>query len=158
MQPLPTTTPAIRALLLQAVDHHRAGRLAEAEQLYRKVLQTEPREPDANHNLGLIALAVGRRDVALPLLQQALSANPMQPQFIASLVGLLLDIGRDAEARAILQHGFGHGVRNPALETLFLRAEAARGPNRPQPEDEAALLHLFELGMHGEIQQNARRL
>jgi len=35
--------------LTQAVKHHQAGNLGEAEQLYRKILQAEPRHADALH-------------------------------------------------------------------------------------------------------------
>jgi SAM-dependent methyltransferase len=41
---------AIRA----AVAHHQAGRLPEAEALYRQILQAEPNYPDALHFLGIL--------------------------------------------------------------------------------------------------------
>jgi predicted O-linked N-acetylglucosamine transferase (SPINDLY family) len=158
MHPPPTITPATRALLEQAIAHHRAGRLGEAEQLYKKVLQAAPREPDANHNLGLIAAHAGRRDIALPLFQTALAVNPLQPQFLASFAGTLLELGRDAEARTVLQRGLADGVRNAALDALLQRAETMRNPNQPRQEEEAALYQLFKLGLHAELQREARRL
>ena len=39
----------------QAIKHHQVGQLDDAEQWYRKILQTEPKHPDANHNLGIFA-------------------------------------------------------------------------------------------------------
>jgi len=148
----------LRAALEQAVAHHRAGRLAEAEQLYRQVLNTVPQEPDANHNLGQIALAVGRRDVALHFFRTALAADPRQPQFVAALASTLLDMGKDAEARLALQQAANLGVGSPVLNTISARAEAARDRSKPQPEDEAALLQLFKLGLHDEVQREARRM
>ena len=50
----------------QAVARHQAGQLQEAERLYRAVLQVEPKHPEANHNLGMIAVQSKRPDAALP--------------------------------------------------------------------------------------------
>jgi len=40
--------------LRQAIVLHQAGRLAEAEPLYRAILQVQAKHPDANHNLGVL--------------------------------------------------------------------------------------------------------
>lgn len=54
-------------VLLQAIAHHRAGRLQETEQLYRSVLQASPDQPDANHNPGVLACQVGQAKGASPI-------------------------------------------------------------------------------------------
>ena len=46
--------------LQQGVAAHREGKLQEAERLYRAILQVQPNHPDANHNLGGLAVAVGK--------------------------------------------------------------------------------------------------
>ena len=56
--PDPQSLP-LDAALRQAVAHHQAGRLSEAEDLYRAILQAQPGQPDANHNLGVLAAQVG---------------------------------------------------------------------------------------------------
>ena len=43
---LPRARAAPPALLREAVQHHQAGRLAEAEALYQRVLAETPRQPD----------------------------------------------------------------------------------------------------------------
>ena len=43
----------------QAVEHHRAGRLDEAEVLYRRVLDEEPDDPDSLQLLGSLFLQRG---------------------------------------------------------------------------------------------------
>lgn len=48
-----------RSLLQAAVDHHNAGRLAEAEAIYREVLKKKPDHPDALRLLGDIANRIG---------------------------------------------------------------------------------------------------
>ena len=55
-----------------AIRHHHAARFAEAEALYRQILAVEPRHPDALHLLGVIAHQVGRNDIAIDLIRQAI--------------------------------------------------------------------------------------
>lgn len=49
----------IQEALDHAVRHHNAGRLPEAEIVYRKILKAEPRNPFALHLLGVIAHQFG---------------------------------------------------------------------------------------------------
>jgi tetratricopeptide (TPR) repeat protein len=56
-----------------AVQHHRAGRLQEAETIYREILARQPERADATHLLGLIAHQVGRNDVAADLIRKAIA-------------------------------------------------------------------------------------
>src|SRR5256885_3490841 len=88
MTTMPSRGDAARAApaaIAQSLDaaraHHYAGRLAEAEALYRQVLATEPEQPDALHLLGMIAYQVGRPAAALELIDRALRARPMDPEF-----------------------------------------------------------------------------
>lgn len=48
------TGPPIEALLAAALDHHRAGRLDHADQLYRRILAARPTHPPALANLGML--------------------------------------------------------------------------------------------------------
>ena len=51
--------------LTLAIEHFQAGRLQEAEQQLRQVLQVEPENPDAHHFLGATVMAMGRPGDAL---------------------------------------------------------------------------------------------
>jgi protein O-GlcNAc transferase len=62
-----------------ALQHHRAGRLADAEALYRQILAIQPNHADALHLLGVIAHQVGRHDLAVEWIRQAIVFNPMNP-------------------------------------------------------------------------------
>lgn len=63
-----------------AVHHHRAGELAEAEQLYRQILAKQPQHADAMQHLGLLAQRVGQKEVALDLISRAVALNPGNAQ------------------------------------------------------------------------------
>ena len=66
----------IEKALQQGVAAHKEGKLQDAEHLYRVILQSQPAHPDANHNLGLIAVSANKVDAALLSLKTALEANP----------------------------------------------------------------------------------
>ena len=59
-----------------ALVHQKAGRLPQAEAIYRQILQVEPRHPDALHFLGLIAQQVGRYEIASELIGKAVTVRP----------------------------------------------------------------------------------
>jgi len=67
---------SIQQTLSAAVRHQSAGQLAEAEALYRQVLEAEPAQPDALHLLGLIAHQTGNADAAEELIAKAITARP----------------------------------------------------------------------------------
>ena len=44
--------------LKKGVEAHAAGQIQEAERLYTAILQAQPKHPDANHNMGVLALSL----------------------------------------------------------------------------------------------------
>jgi protein O-GlcNAc transferase len=72
----PSPTPFQRA-----IEHHRNGRLREAEALYREVLAATPRHADALHLLGVIALQSGHAEAAIELIGRAVEVRPVDNYF-----------------------------------------------------------------------------
>ena len=66
----------IQSSLEQAVQYHNAGKFAEAEKLYQRVLKLDPEQHIALNFLGLLALQVGKYDTAIKLIQRALEIKP----------------------------------------------------------------------------------
>ena len=58
------------------VSHHQAGRLAEAEQIYRQVLAQQPEHAVALHLLGVVLRNKGRLDEAIASYQRAIRLQP----------------------------------------------------------------------------------
>ena len=79
----------IEQALQQGVAAHNSGNLQEAERAYQAILQSQPKHPDANHNLGLIAISVNQIEAALPLFKTALNVNPNIEQFWISYIDAL---------------------------------------------------------------------
>jgi predicted Zn-dependent protease len=87
--------------LQQGVAAHKEGKLEEAESLYRAILQSQPLHPDANHNLGVLAVSVNKAEAALPLFKTALEANPKIEQFWLSYVEALIKEKQFAKLLAV---------------------------------------------------------
>jgi Flp pilus assembly protein TadD len=66
----------IEAFFRQGQQLHAAGRLVEAEQIYRQVLVAVPRHAEALHAMAALALQSGRPDTADTLLLQAIALKP----------------------------------------------------------------------------------
>jgi Tfp pilus assembly protein PilF/SAM-dependent methyltransferase len=65
----------IDGLFELAFRRHQAGQLREAEELYRSILQADPRQLDCLYYLGMIALQDGRPKEAVDLISQTIAAN-----------------------------------------------------------------------------------
>ena len=63
------------------LQYHRAGRLSEAEAIYREVLESDPDNPDASHLFGVLAHQIGRHDVAVEAMAWAISLKGDRPDF-----------------------------------------------------------------------------
>lgn len=78
------TTPVkidgtIQRALQTAIAHHGAGHFAEAEAIYRRILEAQPRHPDAWHLLGVIAHQAGRSDIAVDFISRSIRLNSRNP-------------------------------------------------------------------------------
>jgi predicted O-linked N-acetylglucosamine transferase (SPINDLY family) len=76
------------------LEHHHAGRLAEAEGFYRVILSEDPNHAHATHLLGVIALQAGRTGMAVDLLRRAIALNPNSPEANNNLGHALRDLGQ----------------------------------------------------------------
>jgi predicted O-linked N-acetylglucosamine transferase (SPINDLY family) len=66
----------IAELFGAAISHHQAGRLVDAERLYRQICAIDNEHVDSLHGLGLLAGQVGRNDVAIDLIGRAVALRP----------------------------------------------------------------------------------
>ena len=93
----------IEKALQQGVAAHQKGNLKDAERLYRAILQTQPRHPDANHNLGVLAVSVNKAEAALPLFKTALDANSKIEQFWLSYIDAYIRVKQFEGAKQVIE-------------------------------------------------------
>ena len=95
----------VEQALQRGIAAHQEGNLQAAERLYRAILQSQPLHPDANHNLGVLAVSVNAVATALPLFKIALEANPKIKQFWYSYIDALIKENQLDVAKAGLGWG-----------------------------------------------------
>jgi protein O-GlcNAc transferase len=96
-----------------AVQHHRAGRLKEAEDLYRQILAQEPGHFGAMHLLGVLAHQTGQDDVAVDLIRGAIALHPNFPEAYVNLANALRDMGQHDEAIAAYEQAIAFNPNLP---------------------------------------------
>jgi predicted O-linked N-acetylglucosamine transferase (SPINDLY family) len=104
----------ILATLEEGLRHHQAGRLDRAEEFYRRVLRTDPRQPDALHLLGMAAFARGLPEQGRDLVLQAIEAKPNEAVFHANLGIVLEALQCWPEAEAAYRRSLRLSPNNPA--------------------------------------------
>jgi tetratricopeptide (TPR) repeat protein len=65
----------VQDALAAALAHHQAGRLPEAEGIYRQILDVEPQHAETLHLLGVLAHQVGQNDASVALIGQAIAID-----------------------------------------------------------------------------------
>ena len=116
-------------MLQQGVAAHNAGNPKEAERLYRAILQVQPTHPDANHNLGLIAVSMNQSGVALPLFKNAIKVNPNIEQFWLSYIEALIAERQFENAKRALKKGKKKGVAKEKLKALTQKLVSVKAGN-----------------------------
>ena len=84
MKAVPQTLTFAQALAL-ADQHLAAGRLAEAEDLCRRVLAVDPAHAPALHLLGIVAYRAGNLPVAVALVKRAIAAEPTAALYLCNM-------------------------------------------------------------------------
>lgn len=84
----------------QAVALHQQGKLADAERLYRTVLQSDKGNFDALHLLGIVHTQQGNFAEAVKMLTDALKRNPASADAHSNLGNALMEAKRHEEAVA----------------------------------------------------------
>ena len=88
--------------LQKGIEAHKAGRVQEADQYYTAILQAQPKHPDANHNMGVLAVGVSKVEQALPFFKTALETDPSIEQFWLSYIDALIKLEKLEDAKAVI--------------------------------------------------------
>jgi tetratricopeptide (TPR) repeat protein len=122
----------IEQALQQGIAAHKEGKVQDAEKLYRAILQSQPAHPDANHNLGLIAVSVNKAEAALPLFKTALEANPKIEQYWLSYIDALIKERKFDNAKVVLEQAKNQSVAEEKLIVLKTQLTPTAQVNEPK--------------------------
>jgi Flp pilus assembly protein TadD len=110
--------PADEAISV-ALAHHRAGRLGEAEKIYRQVLVRQPSHPDALQLLGVCYGQSGQPQKAVALISRALAIRPNVAEFHGNLGEFLRALGRIPQSIASFERAIALNGRDPVICNNF---------------------------------------
>jgi protein O-GlcNAc transferase len=100
-------------LLAAGLEHHQAGRLDEAERLYRQVLSVDACNAYGLHLLGIIAYTRGRLELTVELIGKVITIKPDFPEALSNLGVALKDLGKLDEAIACHEKALAINPNNP---------------------------------------------
>jgi tetratricopeptide (TPR) repeat protein len=127
----------LEALTL-ALDLHLAGRFGEAQELYTRILDVEPEQPDALHYLGVLAGQIDRGEFGLTLIGKALALRPEAADIHANRANLLRGLDRWDEAEESYRRALA--LRPDFAEAWTDRAFARHGRSDPAATDATAAM------------------
>ena len=115
----------IDAALQKAIEAHKAEQLEDADRLYTAILKVQPQHPDANHNLGVLAVSIGKVQEALPLFETALKANPNISQFWLSYIEALIKLNQIDEAQTVFNEADTRFTASKNFDSLDKKIKAS---------------------------------
>jgi tetratricopeptide (TPR) repeat protein len=153
----------IQGMLKNALRHHQAGRLAEAEVIYRQILAVNACDPDSLHLLGMIEHQRGNHELAVSTIQRAIAIRPDEAAYHSNLGTILHAQGELDEAAACFERALAlkpdwgevHSNLGNILQLQGRLDEAAACQERAlilKPECAEAYSNL------GNVRQNQHRL
>ena len=148
----------IETTLQQGIAAHNAGNLQEAERAYRAILQSQPEHPDANHNLGVIAISANQIEAALRLFKTALDANPNIEQFWMSYIDALVQNKQLEDAKRAIKKGKKRGINAKKLQALLSRPKGKIDTKTPSQEQLDTLSGLYQTGRFADAEKLANSI
>ena len=139
--------------LQKGIEAHKAGQVQEADRLYTAILKAQPKHADANHNMGVLAVGVGKVQEALPFFKTALEANPNTAQFWLSYIDALIKLEKLADAKAVLDQAKESGAKGDSFDKMEKTlegvepSETTASQNQDPPRDQLQpMINLYGQG------------
>ncbi len=107
--------------LQKGIEAHRANKIQEADRYYTAILKANPKHPDANHNMGALAVGLGKVEEALPFFKTALEANPSTAQYLLSYIDALIKLDRMADAKTVFDQLKSKGDKDDGFDKIELQ-------------------------------------
>ena len=109
----------LQALFLAGKQHFDAGRWAEAIPPFHEIVQIDPNNPQAHHDLGMTWLFCGRPAEAAASLERAVELKPGFDSALGHLATALLQVGREREALLVYRRLSG-SAEHPVARRFYL--------------------------------------
>ena len=153
----------IEQALKKGIALHQAGKLQEAERFYRSILNSQPLHPDANHNLGVIAVSVNKPETALEFFKTALETNPRIEQFWLSYIEALIKVEQFETAGQMIKKAEEKNLASDKLNLLkerLISSDSKENENSTTPSKQqlSELLKEYQNGNYSYAERLASSL
>jgi tetratricopeptide (TPR) repeat protein len=111
--------PRYHRLMAAALEGDRRGDRDRAAEHYRRSLDLDPNQPGCRADYGLLAVQLGREDIGLRALREAVEQQPTNPCLVDKLAQGLRLVGDTAGARAALLAARFRNPRDPRFRKLW---------------------------------------
>ena len=148
--------------LQKGIEAHKAGKVQEADRYYTAILKANPKHPDANHNMGVLAVGVSKVEEALPFFKTALEANPKIEQYWLSYIDALIKLDQLDDAKVVVEQAKSNGAKGDVFDQLGkkLGSSASKNSNNQEPSEDQqkSLINLCTQGHYQETLCQASQL
>ena len=148
--------------LQKGVEAHKAGKTQEADRYYTAILKANPKHPDANHNMGVLAVGVGKVEQALPFFKTALEVNANITQYWLSYIDALIKLERIADAKAVLEQAKSNGAKGDGFDQIEERLDTSisknSNPQEPPGDQFQSIVNLYTQGQYQEALTQASQV
>ena len=154
--------------LQKGIEAHKAGKVEEADQYYTAILKANPKHPDANHNMGVLAVGVGKVEQALPFFKSALEVNQTIAQFWLSYIDALIKLDRIEDAKGVFAQSKSKGLQGEGFDQLEQRLGLSKSSSdkvvgksdiQDPPQNQIqAIIDLYSKGQFQEVLNQASHL
>ena len=151
--------------LERGIEAHKAGKVQEADRYYTAILKAQPKHSDANHNMGVLAVGVGKVEEALPFFKTALEVTSDIAQYWLSYIDALIRLERLEDARVLFDQAKGKGLKGDAFDKLDGRLNGIEKPTNkvmtaqePSKDQVQPLIDLYTQGKYQEAATKASQL
>ena len=110
---------SIEEALQQGIIEHKSGNFQKAEQLYLSIIKAQPKHPDANHNLGIIAISKNQPALAVPFFRTAVEVNSKNEKFWFNYIDALIKNKQFKDAKRVIKKAKKRGINNKQLRVLL---------------------------------------
>jgi tetratricopeptide (TPR) repeat protein len=154
--------------LQKGIEAHKSGNIQKANYYYKSILKVQPTNPDANHNIGVLSVSLGKLEQALTFFQIALKANPKIGQFWLSYISTLIKLDKIQTARTVVIQAKGMGIEGIEFEKIETNLDlieqsgendvSLKTSQEPEQIQLHALIKLFEKNDFQQVCDKAEKM
>ena len=147
------------------IKAHKEGSVQDANRHYSSILKAKPNHPEANHNMGILAVGVGKPEQSPAFFKRAIEAKPSMIQSWVGLVEVLVRLNKIQDASNVLKQAFSLGLKSDQLDQLKRKLNELTNDSQKLealqevPQDKlTGLISLYEKGQFEEAIKLADKL